>query len=272
MGRGAKGAVVRPGDRRADVTRVDGRPLENRRALVTGASSGIGRAIALGLAAEGATVLAVARDVQRLNDTVLEAESVHARVEALPCDLADEAAVRALAAGLRSGPGVLDVLVHAAGTIEFGAIDAVPIEQLDRMVAINLRGPYLLTQALLPLLRSNRGHIVFINSSAGLRPSGGVAAYGATKHALRGLADALRDEVNPFGIRVTSIYPGRTRTPMQTAVSRWEGRIDQPVGLLEPADVASIVVALLSLPHGAEVTDVHIRPTHPPNTGPGAPT
>jgi NAD(P)-dependent dehydrogenase (short-subunit alcohol dehydrogenase family) len=254
------------------VTTTAGRPLENRVALVTGASSGIGRAIALGLAAHGATVLAVGRDLQRLNDTVLEAESVDARVEARACDVTDEAAVRALGADLLTSLGALDVLVHAAGTIEFGEVGVAPVEQLDRMVAINLRGPYLLTQVLLPLLGNCRGHIVFINSSAGLRPSGGVAAYGATKHALRGLADALRDEVNPLGIRVTSVYPGRTRTPMQTAVSRWEGRIDPPAGLLEPADVATIVVALVSLPHGAEVTDIHIRPTRPPNTGPDDPS
>lgn len=238
--------------------------LENRVALVTGASSGIGRAIALALAAVGATVLAVGRDAQRLNDTVVEAGAVHSRVEAVPCDLTDDRAVRALGADLASMSGALDILVHAAGIIDFGAVAVAPVDQLDRMVSINLRAPYVLTQAVLPLLRHNRGHVVFINSSAGLRPSGGVAAYGATKHALRGLADALRDEVNPLGIRVTSVYPGRTRTPLQAAVSRWEGRTDPPVGLLEPADIASIVVALVSLPHGAEVTDIHIRPTRPP--------
>jgi NAD(P)-dependent dehydrogenase (short-subunit alcohol dehydrogenase family) len=168
--------------------------------------------------------------------------------------------------------GALDVLVHAAGTIDFGAVAVAPVDQLDRMVSINLRAPYVLTQALLPLLRHSRGHIVFINSSAGLRPSGGVAAYGATKHALRGLADALRDEVNPFGIRVTSVYPGRTRTPLQASVYRWEGRDDPPAGLLEPADIASMVVALVSLPQGAEVTDLHIRPASPPASRRDAPS
>jgi NAD(P)-dependent dehydrogenase (short-subunit alcohol dehydrogenase family) len=238
--------------------------MENRVALVTGASSGIGRAIALALAAAGATVLAVGRDARRLNDTVVEAGTARGRVEAVPCDLTDDRAIRTLGAHLASRSEALDVLVHAAGTIDFGLVEDAPIDQLDQMVSINLRAPYLLTQALLPLLRQSRGHIVFINSSAGLRPSGGVAAYGATKHALRGLADALRDEVNSLGIRVTSIYPGRTSTPMQVSVYRWEGRSDPPAGLLEPADVASMVVALVSLPHGAEVTDLHIRPTRPP--------
>jgi NAD(P)-dependent dehydrogenase (short-subunit alcohol dehydrogenase family) len=167
--------------------------------------------------------------------------------------------------------GALDVLVHAAGTIDFGAVEVAPVDQLDRLVSINLRAPYVLTQALLPLLRHSGGHIIFINSSAGLRPSGGVAAYGATKHALRGLADALRDEVNPLGIRVTSVYPGRTRTPLQASVYRWEGRNDPPAGLLEPRDIASMVVALVSLPKGAEVTDLHIRPASPPASRGDAP-
>ena len=247
-----------------------GRPLENRVALVTGASSGIGRAIALALAAGGATVRAVGRDARRLADLVVEAEAVHARIEAVPCDLTDDRAIRALSADLASTAGALDVLVHAAGTIDFGTVAEAPIDQLDRMVSVNLRAPYVLTQAMLPLLRHSRGHIIFINSSAGLRPSGGVAAYGATKHALRGLADALRDEVNPLGIRVTSVFPGRTRTPLQASVYRWEGRDEPLAGLLEPADIASMVVAVVSLPESAEVTDVHLRPAIPPAGRPEA--
>jgi NAD(P)-dependent dehydrogenase (short-subunit alcohol dehydrogenase family) len=241
-----------------------GGPLENRVALVSGASSGIGRAIALALAAGGATVLAVGRDAQRLAEVVVEAQASHARIEAVPCDLTDDRAIHAFSADLASTTGALDVLVHAAGTIDFGTVAEAPIDQLDRLVSVNLRAPYVLTQAVLPLLRHSRGHIIFINSSAGLRPSGGLAAYGATKHALRGLADALRDEVNPLGIRVTSVYPGRTRTPLQASVYRWEGRDEPLTGLLEPSDIASMVVALVSLPQSAEVTDLHLRPAIPP--------
>ncbi len=243
---------------------VPARPLQDRVALVTGASSGIGRAISLALGAAGAAVMAVGRDAGRLRDTVGEAQAAQSQVEAIACDLADDVAVRAMVTGLRSGREGLDILVHSAGTIEFGAVGEVAIDQLDRMVRVNLRGPYLLTQALLPLLRHDRGHVVFINSSAGLRPSAGVAAYGATKHALRGLADALRDEVNPYGVRVTSVYPGRTSTPLQASVHRWEGRDEALDGLLEPAEIASMVVALLTLPRSAEVTDLHIRPARPP--------
>lgn len=239
-------------------------PLDARVALVSGASSGIGRAIAVALAAAGATVVAVGRDAGRLGEVVAEGAGTSGSIDAVSCDLSDGGAVRALSLALESNREHLDILVHAAGSIEFGTVAEAPVEQLDRMVGANLRVPYALTHALLPLLERSRGHVVFINSSAGLRSSGGVAAYGASKHALRGLADALRDEVNPLGIRVTSVYPGRTRTPMQASVYRWEGRDDPLVGLLEPADIAAMVVALVSLPRSAEVTDLHLRPAIPP--------
>jgi NADP-dependent 3-hydroxy acid dehydrogenase YdfG len=242
-----------------------GRPLANRVALVTGASSGIGRAIALALGGAGAVVVAIGRDTRRLQDVVDEAGATHSRIETISCELTDDDAVRALAAGISSDHPGLDILVHSAGVIDFGTVAAAAVEDLDRLVRVNLRAPYLLTQAFLPLLRLSHGHIVFVNSSAGIRPQAGVAAYGATKHALRGLADALRDEVNPIGVRVTSVFPGRTRTSLQASVHRWEGRAESLDGLLEPADIASMVVALLALPPGAEVTDLHIRPARPPD-------
>ncbi len=244
-------------------------PLRDRVALVTGASSGIGRAIALGLGAAGATVIAVARDAGRLQGVVTEAAAAGSRVEALVCDLTDDARVRELGERVTSSPGSLDILVHSAGTIEFGNVADVGIDRLDRVIRTNLRAPYALTQVAIPLLGRSRGDVVFVNSSAGVRPSAGVAAYGASKHALRGLADALRDEVNPLGIRVTSIFPGRTATPMQASVYAWEGRDEGLDGLLEPADVAALVVSIVSLPRSAEVTDVHIRPARPPKP-PGA--
>ena len=105
--------------------------------------------------------------------------------------------------------------------MEFGQVADAGLDQLDRMVRTNLRAPYALTQAALPLLGRSRGDVVFVNSSAGVRPSAGVAAYGARSTRLRGFADALRDEVNPLGIRVTSVYPGRTHTPMQASVYEW---------------------------------------------------
>jgi len=132
---------------------------------------------------------------------------------------------------------------------------------LDLQYSTNVRAPYLLTQRLLPLLITSRGQIVFINSSVGLaanRPN--IGQYAATKHALKALAESLREEVNPKGVRVLSAYLGRTATPMQEALFRAEGNTYHPETLLQPEDVASMIVHALMLPSTAEVTDINIRP------------
>jgi len=112
----------------------------------------------------------------------------------------------------------------------------------------------------LPMLKSHRGQIVFINSSAGLSARANVSQYAATKHALKAITDSLREEINAEGLRVLSVYPGRTATPMQAAVHKMEQRAYQPDRLMQPEDVAAVVINALSLPSSAEVTDIHIRP------------
>ena len=245
-----------------------GRPAErlmlDRVALVTGASSGIGRAVSISLAESGATVLLVGRNLGRLRATEADILGRGGSAVTTPCDLRDDAAIHDLAGRVRELGRGLHVLVHAAGTIDFGDVEATDVASLDDVMRVNLHAPFLVTKVLLDPLRESHGHIVFVNSSAGIRPSAGVAAYGASKHALRGLADALRDEVNRQGIRVTSIYPGRTATPMQASVFDWEGRGTAGGGeLLDAADIGALVLAVVALPAGAEVTDVHVRPARP---------
>lgn len=109
-------------------------------------------------------------------------------------------------------------------------------------------------------MRSCKGQIVFINSSAGLNARADVGQYAATKHALKAIADSLREEVNADGVRVLSMFLGRTATPMQDAVHKMEGKEYHPECLIQPEDVAAVVVNALSLPRTAEVTDIHIRP------------
>ena len=110
------------------------------------------------------------------------------------------------------------------------------------------------------MLRSCRGQIVFVNSSAGFLASANLSQYAATKHALRAIADSLRQEVNVDGIRVLSIYPGRTASPMQAAVHAMEGKVYDPDRLVQPEDISALVITALSLPRTAEVTDIHVRP------------
>jgi NADP-dependent 3-hydroxy acid dehydrogenase YdfG len=121
-----------------------------------------------------------------------------------------------------------------------------------------------LTQLLVPALRRQQGQVVFINSSDGLSARGQVGPYSATKHALKALADSFRDEVNAEGIRVMSVYLGRTASPMQARIHAAEGKAYHPEYLLQPSDVATVVLNALCLPRTAEVTDLSIRPLRKP--------
>jgi NAD(P)-dependent dehydrogenase (short-subunit alcohol dehydrogenase family) len=235
--------------------------LAGRVAVVTGASSGIGRAIALALSRQGMQLCIVGRDAARLADTVAAAQQF-SKVTSFQIDLTEEDGLKPLGLYLQREAGRLDVLIHSAGVFHQDSTDSARIEDLDAQYATNVRAPYLLTQRLLPLLTTTRGQIVFINSSVALsakRP--GVGQYSATKHALKAIADTLREEANPRGIRVLTVYLGRTATPMQEAVCRQEGRAYRPEMLVQPEDVASMVVQALMLPSSAEVTDISIRPT-----------
>jgi NADP-dependent 3-hydroxy acid dehydrogenase YdfG len=234
--------------------------LQGHVAVLTGASSGIGRAIALALAARGAALCLVGRNSGRLTAVADEAARHAASVATYATDLTSDEDIEALVGGLRRDVGGVDIIVHSAGVFTRGVVGAAPREDLDTQYRMNFRAPYVLTGQLLPLLRPSRGQIVFVNSTAGRSVTAGVAAYGAMKHALRALADALREEVNPRGIRVLSVFVGRTATPMQMEVHRLESRTYRPERLLQPGDVASMVVHALSLPRAAEVTDITIRP------------
>jgi NAD(P)-dependent dehydrogenase (short-subunit alcohol dehydrogenase family) len=239
-------------------------PFSDLVAVITGASQGIGLAIASALAHAGARVCIVGSDQERLDGASGRIGSIAAPVRCYRADLLLEEDIVALAADLERDFGRVDILVHSAGAFAMGDIARAEIGELDRLYGVNLRAPYLLTRALLPMLRSARGQIVFINSSAGLSARGTVGAYASTKHALKGFADALRDEVNADGIRVTSVYPGRTATPMQARIQAAEGRAYAPERLLQPEDIASILLPSLALPRTAEVTDISIRPFRKP--------
>ena len=233
--------------------------LSGRVGVVTGASSGIGRVIAIALAREGAHLCAVGRNQSALEETVSVAQQF-SDATGFQADLTSEKGLDPLIQHLKQA-GKLDILIHCAGLMLANRMECSRIEDLDSQYATNVRAPYLLTQRLLPLLTAARGQIVFINSSAGLTAKQAeLGQYGATKHALKAIADSLREELNPKGIRVLSVYPGRTATPMQEALFRQEGKAYHPELLLQAEDVASVVVQMLMLPPTAEVTDISMRP------------
>lgn len=232
--------------------------LRRQVAVVTGASSGIGRALALALADAQAVLQLVGRDRARLEAVADQARGRGAEVEWAACDLAEPAQVGAFAR--RLGNRDIGILIHSAGLYERGPHEEREAGAYRRLFTANVEGPMQLTQALLPALRRARGQIVFINSTQGLNPAAGVGLFAATQHALKAMADTLRDEVNPDGIRVLTVHPGRTATPRQEAIFAAEGRTYRPERLLQPEDIAEIVLAALRLPRTAEVTNLTIRP------------
>ena len=227
-------------------------------ALVTGASRGIGKAISLGLMAQDATVCMVGREPAMLESIARSAPE--GRMIPYQADLTRDGDIKRLAATIQEEYGRVDMLIHCAGNFFYGKLERASVEDFDRQYQLNVRAPYLLTQTLLPMLKSCRGQIVFINSSVILSPKANVSQFAATQNALKAIADSLREEVNADGVRVLSVFPGRTATPRQAAICQHEGRPYNPHLLLQPEDVAEVVINTLALPRTAEVTNISMRP------------
>ncbi len=229
-------------------------------AVITGGCSGIGREIGMGLLREGAKVCLVDKGAQHLTAENPFPDIGRERVRCYAVDITRDDELRDMKRDLLGEYGRIDILVHSAGVFSRGAWESMSMEEVDLLYRTNFRAPVLLTQALLPELKERRGQIVFINSSAVRAARRDVGAYTAMKHALKAFADSLREEVNPAGIRVISIYPGRTATPMQARVCKLEGREYFPERFLRAAEVAEAVVHAMAMPRSAEMTDLHIRP------------
>jgi short-subunit dehydrogenase len=234
--------------------------LAGKVALVTGASSGVGRSIALALAEEQVDLILVGRRIRQLRTVAEKCVPSGSRASCYQVDLLYDEQIRSLRKQVNALFEGVDILIHSAGAIAQSNVASASTKQFDRQYETNVRAPFLLTQLFLPTLIERKGHIVFINSTVGLVGAPGVSQYSATKHALRGLADSLREEVNPQGVRVLSVFLGRTATPMQARVQKWENKTYVPERLIQPEQVASLVIASLVLGSEAEVTDIRIRP------------
>ncbi len=221
--------------------------------LVTGAGSGIGAILADRLVERGDDLVLLARSTERAH--VLRDDVPGATV--LVADLADADAVARLADQL---PDRLESVVHAAGVVELGPVAELSTEAWQEQLAVNLVAPAVLTRVALPALRAAQGTVVFVNSGSGLSASPQWSAYAASKHALRALADALRGEEQGYGVRVTSVYPGRTATPMQQKVHDHEGRPYDAGDWIDPATVASAILHVLDLPPDATISDLTVKP------------
>jgi len=236
------------------------RTFEGQIAVITGGGTGVGAAVALALAEGGASVHLIGRRLDLLQSVAAKARSLGSEAACYSSDLATSSGQLEISQQLTRDLPHVDILIQNAASYVAGPIEHASLAALDNQYQTNVRAPYALTQTLLPMLKARCGQVVFINSSSGIVAKPMSSQYDLTKHALKAIADSLRGEVNPDGVRVLSVYLGRTASEMQERIHHMEGRSYRPELLLQPQDVASVILNALSLPRTAEVTDLHIRP------------
>ena len=229
-------------------------------ALVTGAGRGIGKAVALTLGRQGATVILTARTMKELDQVKKEIEVAGGSAHSIRADLTDTEDIQALFAETDSKYHRLDILVNNAGIGKFAPVREMPTGDFDAMWALNVRAVFNCTKFALPLMEAQKqGAIVNVASLAGKNSFVGGAAYSATKWALIGFSRSLMLEVREHNIRVITICPGSVDTSF-SSTSTDPKRSEK---ILHPQDVADSIVAALMMPDRAMVSEIDIRPTNP---------
>ena len=229
--------------------------LAGKVALITGAGRGIGRAIALALAQQGAHVVLAARTTQQLEAL---AEQIKARGEnatAIRTDVTDESSVRSLFEKVRQ-LGRLDIMINCAGIGRFGPVKDFSTDDFDQIIAVNLRGTFLCCkQAMRIMAKQKNGFIINISSVVGFKGYPNQAAYSASKHGMGGLTKSLAVEAQEYNVRVSLVLPGGVDTEL---VSQARPDLDRSI-LMQPEDIAQTVLFLLSLSDRAHVDEIYIR-------------
>ena len=227
--------------------------LTNQVVIISGASRGIGKAIALLLALQGATVVAVARSEQELSDLTHKTRGL-----SIVADIADEEDARHVVAETLRHYGRLDILICNAGVGSFAELEQFSVEEWDRIFDTNVKGTFLLCKAAVPHFKAQkRGHIVGITSDVAKRTFAHGTAYGASKFAQDAVLASLRKEVRPHGIKVSTIYPGLVDTYFNDTTP---GSAEAEKTHLRPTDVAQAVRYVLEAPAHVVVDELMLHP------------
>lgn len=218
------------------------RKLNNQTAIITGGGTGIGEGVALSLAEAGANVVVCGRRLEPLQKVVKQVQAKGSQGLAVQTDVSVVEDVRRVVDATLDTFGQVNILINNAGIGGGGFIHRHEIETWDKIIAINLRGPFLFARTVLPLMRKQKGgHIINISSESGIEYYQGNGAYGVSKHALNALAEFIQRENQEYGIRVNTICPGMVITEMTENIKRLNHEKS-----MQPEDIADLVMWLLT--------------------------
>ncbi|MFP4358956.1 MAG: SDR family oxidoreductase [Puniceicoccaceae bacterium] len=229
--------------------------LKDKNILITGASTGIGAALARKLAAEGAKLGLMARNAEKLEAVAGELGSA---ATAIPCDITDEAAVKAAFAKFADAMGAPDILINNAG-VGYGTVIAeTDLADFRAMVDTNMTGVFLCSRAVLPaMLEKSEGQIVNVSSVVGKVANPVAPIYCASKHGLNGFISGLRQQVGPKGVKVSMVSPSAVDT------AYWDGRDVDRSKFLKPGEVADVILFILRQPRGVIIEDIDLKAYRP---------
>jgi 3-oxoacyl-[acyl-carrier protein] reductase len=228
--------------------------LRGKTVWVTGGGSGIGRAVAEAFAAEGAQVVLSGRSAKRINAV---AAAIGSGVRAIPCDVSDANEVAAVTARIAGLCSPIDILINNAGVSVFKSFLDTSIEEFDALTAVNLRGPFLCSRAVLPsMIERGGGTIVMINSMAARQVFPNSSVYAATKGGLKWMTDCMRSEVRKSGVRVVTVHPGATDTEIWPEVIRSR----HAARMMTPENVAASIIAICKAPASVMVEEIVVQP------------
>ena len=235
--------------------------LKGKNALITGAGKGIGKAIALALAAEGVNVALLARTEKDLLEVAKEVTAFGVRVVTAVADVASLEEVNKSTGVVFNKFDHIDILINNAGIGKFGKFLELSVKDWEQIIQVNLMGTYYVTRAFLPqMIERNSGDIINISSTAGLRGAAVTSAYSASKFAVLGLTESLMQEVRKHNIRVTALTPSTVATDMAIDLKLTDGN---PESVMQPEDIAEVIVAQLKLNKRVFIKDAGIWSTNP---------